>query len=173
MITPGPDGALWFTLNQANAIGRIGLDGAVDLRALPTAGAGPVGITRSVSTALYGSSRSSAGQIGRLNTGRRTSRNSLCRSVRPSLTRSPPTPGEAAGSPSGAPTGSGMSASAVSSSITSYRVPTGTSRAAIGLDALFGQALETGSLARLAPILNHPVGKEKASSRADSAQLPG
>ena len=30
MITNGPDGALWFTLNQGNAIGRIETDGADD-----------------------------------------------------------------------------------------------------------------------------------------------
>ena len=27
-ITVGPDGGMWFTMNQANAIGRIGTDGA-------------------------------------------------------------------------------------------------------------------------------------------------
>ena len=27
MITSGPDGALWFTMNQANAIGRLDVDG--------------------------------------------------------------------------------------------------------------------------------------------------
>ena len=36
---------MWFTLNQANAIGRIDLDGAITLYDLPTAGAAPVGIT--------------------------------------------------------------------------------------------------------------------------------
>ncbi len=35
----GPDGALWFTLNQANAIGRITVSGQVRLHPLPTPGA--------------------------------------------------------------------------------------------------------------------------------------
>ena len=45
MITAGPDGALWFTLNGANAIGRLEPSGRVTLRELPTRNAGPVGIT--------------------------------------------------------------------------------------------------------------------------------
>jgi virginiamycin B lyase len=45
MIARGPDNALWFTLNQANAIGRMQSDGTVTTRQLPTPAAGPVGIT--------------------------------------------------------------------------------------------------------------------------------
>lgn len=44
MITTGPDGALWFTLNQANSIGRIGLDGQLAIQPLATDSSGPVGI---------------------------------------------------------------------------------------------------------------------------------
>lgn len=40
-----PDGALWCTLNQANAIGRIGLDGEFRHYDLPTPAAEPHGIT--------------------------------------------------------------------------------------------------------------------------------
>jgi len=40
----GPDGALWFTENSSNAIGRITPSGEVVEYALPTAKAGPVGI---------------------------------------------------------------------------------------------------------------------------------
>nr|BFE32874.1 hypothetical protein GCM10010200_051250 [Actinomadura rugatobispora] len=43
-ITTGPDGALWFTLNQANAIGRIDVEGTVAIHPLPTEAAAPVGI---------------------------------------------------------------------------------------------------------------------------------
>src|SRR5205807_7298481 len=44
LITAGPDGALWCTLNQADAIARITADGGITTFALPTAGAAPVGI---------------------------------------------------------------------------------------------------------------------------------
>ena len=36
MITVGPDSALWFTLNQAHAIGRMELGGELTIRPLPT-----------------------------------------------------------------------------------------------------------------------------------------
>jgi virginiamycin B lyase len=44
MITTGPDGALWFTLNAAHAIGRLEPSGNLTIREVPTRGAGPVGI---------------------------------------------------------------------------------------------------------------------------------
>jgi virginiamycin B lyase len=34
MITCGPDSALWFTMNQSNAIGRISPDGKIDVHEL-------------------------------------------------------------------------------------------------------------------------------------------
>ncbi|MGH3781135.1 MAG: virginiamycin B lyase family protein [Pseudonocardiaceae bacterium] len=45
MITTGPDGALWFTLNQAHAVGRLSIDGEATIYPLPTPDARPVGIT--------------------------------------------------------------------------------------------------------------------------------
>ncbi len=65
MITTGSDAALWFTLNQANAIGRTGLDGDVTLHHLPTAHAGPVGITSGTDDAVW-FVEIGAGQVGRI-----------------------------------------------------------------------------------------------------------
>ena len=53
MITAGPDGALWFTLNQRGAIGRLDLAGALTVRELPTRAAGPVGITATHDDAVW------------------------------------------------------------------------------------------------------------------------
>src|SRR6202008_1323511 len=44
LITAGPDGALWCTLNQADAIVRITADGGITNFPLPTAGAAQGGI---------------------------------------------------------------------------------------------------------------------------------
>jgi virginiamycin B lyase len=44
MITASRD-ALWFTLNQGNAIGRMSLSGELTTYPLPTENAGPVGIS--------------------------------------------------------------------------------------------------------------------------------
>jgi virginiamycin B lyase len=62
----GPDGALWFTLNQANAIGRITVDGDVALYPLPTPGAAPVGITSDGDAMWF--AEIAAGQIGKIST---------------------------------------------------------------------------------------------------------
>jgi virginiamycin B lyase len=66
-ITTGPDDALWFTLNQASAVGRISLDGDATIHPLLTAHAGPVGITRGVDDALW-FVEIGAGQIGQITT---------------------------------------------------------------------------------------------------------
>ena len=47
MIWAGPDGALWVTLNQANAICRCSIAGDITTYPLPTPGAAPVGICAS------------------------------------------------------------------------------------------------------------------------------
>ncbi len=65
MIAAGSDGALWFTLNQGNAIGRITVDGETALYPLPTEGAGPVGITAGPDGALW-FVEIGAGQVGRI-----------------------------------------------------------------------------------------------------------
>ncbi len=45
MLTVGPDGGLWVTLNQAHALAHISIgDGRARIHPLPTPGAGPVGI---------------------------------------------------------------------------------------------------------------------------------
>ena len=41
----GPDGAMWFTQCQGNAIGRIAMDGSITEYSVPTAAAGPYLIT--------------------------------------------------------------------------------------------------------------------------------
>lgn len=56
---------MWFTLNQANAIGRIDMDGAVTLHPLPTEAAAPVGIAAGRDGALW-FVEIAAGQIGRI-----------------------------------------------------------------------------------------------------------
>jgi virginiamycin B lyase len=53
MIVTGPDNALWFTLNQRNAIGRLTLSGDLAVRELPTAAAGPVGIAATHDDAIW------------------------------------------------------------------------------------------------------------------------
>jgi virginiamycin B lyase len=53
MITAGPDGALWFTLNAANAIGRLEPSGDLTIRAVPTPAAGPVGIAATHDDAVW------------------------------------------------------------------------------------------------------------------------
>src|SRR5260370_14090212 len=43
-ITPGPDGALWFTESNANKIGRITTGGSITQFPIPTAAQDPEGI---------------------------------------------------------------------------------------------------------------------------------
>jgi virginiamycin B lyase len=64
MITAGPDGALWFTLNQAHAIGRLGIDGDAAIYPLPTRDAAPVGIAASTDAIWF--VEIAAGQVGRI-----------------------------------------------------------------------------------------------------------
>ena len=63
-IVTGPDGALWFTLNQANAIGRITTGGDIVLHPLPTPDAAPVGITGDGAALWF--VEIAAGQVGRI-----------------------------------------------------------------------------------------------------------
>lgn len=57
---------VWFTLNQANAVGRLpGGSDQVELRVLPTEGAGPVGITAAADGSVW-FVQIGAGQIGRI-----------------------------------------------------------------------------------------------------------
>ena len=49
----GPDGALWFTLNEANAIGRLEPSGALTVREVPTRRGGPVGIAATHDDAIW------------------------------------------------------------------------------------------------------------------------
>ena len=56
---------LFFTLNRANAIGRISLAGDVAIHPLPTPNAGPVGITPAPDGALW-FVEIIAGQVGRI-----------------------------------------------------------------------------------------------------------
>jgi virginiamycin B lyase len=53
LITAGPDGALWFTEQNANKIGRLTTSGAFTEYAVPTAGSFPNGITAGPDGALW------------------------------------------------------------------------------------------------------------------------
>jgi len=64
LITAGPDGALWCTLNQANAIARITPAGDVTTYPLPTPGAAPVGIHAGRAAVWF--AEIGAGQAGRI-----------------------------------------------------------------------------------------------------------
>ncbi len=66
-ITPGPDGAFWFTEYSGNNIGRITTAGAITEYAIPTAGSGPTGITAGPDGALWFTEQVS-GKIGRITT---------------------------------------------------------------------------------------------------------
>ena len=65
MLAAGPDDALWFTLNQANAIGRIDLDGDGEPARPAHRGGRPVGITLGGDGALW-FVEIVAGQLGRI-----------------------------------------------------------------------------------------------------------
>jgi len=52
-ITAGPDGALWFTLGDGNAIGRITTSGAIIVYPLPSPNSNPAGITAGPDGAMW------------------------------------------------------------------------------------------------------------------------
>jgi virginiamycin B lyase len=52
-ITAGPDGALWFTENAANKIGRITTDGVISEFTIPTADSSPFFITTGPDGAVW------------------------------------------------------------------------------------------------------------------------
>jgi streptogramin lyase len=66
-ITLGPDGALWFTENGGNKIGRITTAGAFTEYPIPTATSGPQGIAAGPDGALWFAEHN-AGKIGRITT---------------------------------------------------------------------------------------------------------
>ncbi|HTX34984.1 MAG TPA: DUF4214 domain-containing protein [Bryobacteraceae bacterium] len=67
-ITAGPDGALWFTENAANKIGRITTGGAITEYPIPTANSGPYSIAAGPDAALW-FTEANSGKIGRVTTG--------------------------------------------------------------------------------------------------------
>jgi virginiamycin B lyase len=67
IITPGPDGALWFVEVNANKIGRITTAGAVTEYDIPTKDSGPNGITAGPDDALW-FTEFNASKIGRITT---------------------------------------------------------------------------------------------------------
>lgn len=68
-IVTGPDGALWFTENSANKIGRMTTDGAVTEFPIATPASNPARITRGPDGALWFTEFStSANKIGRITT---------------------------------------------------------------------------------------------------------
>ena len=52
-ITTGPDGALWFTEDKGNKIGRITTAGVITEFPIPTANSGPSSITTGPDGALW------------------------------------------------------------------------------------------------------------------------
>ena len=66
-ITTGPDGALWFTEQNGDKIGRITTAGVVTEFTIPTANAGPEGITTGPDGALW-FTEGNASKIGRVTT---------------------------------------------------------------------------------------------------------
>jgi virginiamycin B lyase len=52
-ITPGPDGAMWFTVPDVNRVGRVGLDGTVTSDRVPTGNAAPTSIVAGPDGAMW------------------------------------------------------------------------------------------------------------------------
>ena len=70
-ITVGPDGALWFTENPGNKIGRVTTRGVFTEYPIPTAGSSPAGITAGPDGALWFTEDGSdpiQGKVGRVTT---------------------------------------------------------------------------------------------------------
>lgn len=65
-ITPGPDGALWFTGQAGNQVGRITTDGVVTLFGVPTANSSPASITTGPDGRIWFSEIAKVGAIGGL-----------------------------------------------------------------------------------------------------------
>lgn len=66
-IIDGPDGALWFSENFADKIGRITTSGVITEYTIPTAGAGPAGMTVGPDGAIW-FSETNTDKIGRITT---------------------------------------------------------------------------------------------------------
>src|SRR2546429_324107 len=64
-ITLGPDGALWFSEQTSNRIGRMTPSGILTEYAVPTDGAGPSSITVGTDGAMW-FAEEYAGKIGRI-----------------------------------------------------------------------------------------------------------
>src|SRR5438094_3952481 len=62
-IVTGPDGALWFTENLCNNIGRITAGGAVTEYPIPTPDSHPVGITTGPDGNLWFTESSQIGRV--------------------------------------------------------------------------------------------------------------
>ncbi len=67
VIASGPDGALWFTENEGNNIGRISVSGAITEYPIPTSASQPQGIAAGPDGALW-FSESQGNNIGRITT---------------------------------------------------------------------------------------------------------
>jgi streptogramin lyase len=67
LIALGPDGALWFTENVGNRIGRITTIGAIDEFAIPTPDSSPAGITAGPDGAVW-FTEAFRNKIGRITT---------------------------------------------------------------------------------------------------------
>lgn len=71
-IASGPDGAVWFTEEPGNKIGRITSSGIIDEFPIPTAGAWPYGITAGPDGNLWFTERLVQGNVGQGKIGRIT-----------------------------------------------------------------------------------------------------
>ena len=75
-ITTGPDGALWFTENGGNKIGRITTAGVMTETSIPTTFSAPVGIAAGPDGALW-FAESCGNKIGRITTGGKITETSI------------------------------------------------------------------------------------------------
>src|SRR5690349_13749539 len=66
-ITPGPDGALWFTESDGNQIGRITTQGVISEYRIPGTSSTPVWITSGPDGALW-FTENNGNKIGRITT---------------------------------------------------------------------------------------------------------
>src|SRR5215470_15761453 len=62
-ITSGSDGALWFTENGSNQIGRITTSGAITEYPIPSSSSGPIAITTGPDGALWFTTPAKLGRI--------------------------------------------------------------------------------------------------------------
>lgn len=147
MIVAGPDGQLWVTLNQANAIAQVNIEHAqATIHPLPTPKAGPVGIAATADAVWF--VEILAGQIGRIDP-LGNLREFLCQIATRGRTPSPPILRAAAASLSGARTAWATSLKPGVSSISCFRRTANRTGSPSGPTAPCGSPWRTEGVARI------------------------